>query len=1184
MYRVVLPVLAITVILLVLLFLMWARMEGPSPTVPDDDDEPPPDEPQPEPLGDRDSDGDGMPDWWELLWVGTDPTTGNPLLDPHDPTDIFEDPDGDGYDFDGDGRVLYSLDMVAPSHFLIPIQSDYEEVSPDRLVTTPQLYDGDEVLLRRVVVMDSGQYSQEGGAHFKRGITFVVAEDAGSPPVDWITVTCEPWSRRPAHLDVYDPNSSSEARALSTLDVHGVFRFNGVTATVVVRGEERFTNLMEYQSMYYSGPRSLPEEQRDWTHYNRTDPAAVDSDGDGMTDGWEAMYGRWEDRPDTREPGWTGIDPTCPEDSYLDPDGDLVGTRWNFVRWLWVDEDGDGVFEPPNGNSPVDPVQVGYNYHEYLRGTDPWRADTDADSYPAGADSMNDFDEVVFHGTDPLNRDSDGDGMSDGYEVWYNLDPLYHGDRNLDYDLDGLVNEEEYGLDTDPRDPDTDGDLMPDGWEAMYGLDPADHSDGDREPDGDGLLNWMEFLNGTDPLDPDTDGDHLSDYDEVVRGWYVVVDGRTLHYFTDPLDPDTDGDDDLDDEDGDGVSDPHEEVLDGIDNDGDAELLQSNGVDDDGDGVVDDGRPGIPAVGMAEGVDEEFDLNDYNEVMVYRFNATLADTDEDGLSDHQEWFTDLRPLEDGVQRTQPTRSDTDDDGLSDREEVEGEVYVYIDSKLVRRPTDPLEMDTDGDGLSDGYEVLTDFLPLTPGVVNGTDPLMADTDGDGLDDGYEFLYSDLDLDGLPTIWELDYAGDLPGAFNNRDVDRNGRLDMIDDWDGDGLVTVEEFMWRCDPWDRDTDGDGVSDGFDHMNPRRQLRALRRLPLHSDSDGDLMPDWWEALHGLDLKDPNDRWSDPDRDFLVNIDEFIYDLDPRNPDTDGDTVGDHLDHEVMGSPDCYDSDGDGIADWFERSYPGLLDHTDPADGARNDDGDNWTNYEEWSFARDPFGHVPTDPFKTDTDGDGRADDVDLFPVMVTVTQRPMNPTRGMDALNPLVLRDRWGTLQSEADMDRDGLSNYGESTWATGAVDPTDPDTDADGMPDGWEARYARIDPMTGRPNLDPLDPTDAFEDPDWDGFNYSLIRDPEGNWIITHSDRNGDGFLDPTFENETFCNLEEYLLGLDFDRDGINDDTSDPNKWDTDDDGIPDGWEVLLMDHDGDGYSTWHELVYKTDPLDPGVHPEG
>ncbi|MBN1538793.1 MAG: DUF4129 domain-containing protein [Candidatus Thermoplasmatota archaeon] len=63
----------------------------------------------------------------------------------------------------------------------------------------------------------------------------------------------------------------------------------------------------------------------------------------------------------------------------------------------------------------------------------------------------------------------------------------------------------------------------------------------------------------------------------------------------------------------------------GVDDDGDAALLQSNGIDDDHDGVIDDGAPGIPKSGWPEGVDEEdFEFDD---------QGNPIDTDGDGLID-----------------------------------------------------------------------------------------------------------------------------------------------------------------------------------------------------------------------------------------------------------------------------------------------------------------------------------------------------------------------------------------------------------------------------------------------------------------------------------------------------------------------------------------------------------------------
>jgi hypothetical protein len=384
---------------------------------------------------------------------------------------------------------------------------------------------------------------------------------------------------------------------------------------------------------------------------------------------------------------------------------------------------------------------------------------------------------------------------------------------------------------------------------------------------------------------------------------------------------------------------------------------------------------------------------------------------------------------------------------------------------------------------------------------------------------------------------------------------------------------EYMYRLDPWDPKQGRQAKEDRTDTPWP-----YLRRMPVYSDSDGDLMPDWWEILIDLDPLDPTDRWEDPDHDQLVNIDEYIFDLDPFDPDTDGDEEPDLFDHEIMSSVDSMDQDDDGIADWFERLYSGILDPTDPEDADRNGDGDNWTNYEEFIFAADPYNHAPTDPTKTSTDGDRSADDTDPFPLYIKATLRPLNPTREVQSLSPITACDAHGIPEGAGDMDRDGLNNSAEYARDVSHTDPTDPDTDGDGMPDGWEVTYAYWDLVTAKPNLCPLDPSDPYADPDWDGISYQLRRDMWGQYMINEYDINCDGSIDPVTENESFCNLEEYLYGLDLDRDGINDITPHPNYPDTDNDDIIDGWEALLNDYDGDGMSNWYELVYGLNPFDP------
>ncbi len=344
----------------------------------------------------------------------------------------------------------------------------------------------------------------------------------------------------------------------------------------------------------------------------------IDTDGDGMDDGWEKYYGVSDPAADPDLDGLSNLqefqrrtNPTkwdTDDDGYSDLDEVESGTnpldpisRPPGAPKVRIDDDNDGMddgWEKQHGVSDPaeDPDLDGLtNLDEFKKGTKPTVWDSDSDGFSDGNE--------VDAGTDPIDpksrpplppvivKDDDGDGMDDGWEKHYDVDdpaadPDMDGLNNLDdflhgtdpgawdSDGDGYSDGHEVEAGTDPIDPrsrpvtppklqkDEDGDGMDDGWESFYGVtDPA------GDPDLDGLTNLQEFQQGTYPTTWDSDGDGYSDQDEAERGTDPV--DRRSHPTGAPtlrVDEDNDG---MDDgwERMHGVDDPSEDAdLDGLSN------------------------------------------------------------------------------------------------------------------------------------------------------------------------------------------------------------------------------------------------------------------------------------------------------------------------------------------------------------------------------------------------------------------------------------------------------------------------------------------------------------------------------------------------------------------------------------------------------------------------------------------
>ncbi|MDD5327671.1 MAG: hypothetical protein PHY02_07650 [Phycisphaerae bacterium] len=568
-------------------------------------------------------------------------------------------------------------------------------------------------------------------------------------------------------------------------------------------------------------------------------------------------------------------------DGDLDDNGIVDVNDLEEFSWYWLEE----IFFPPvaEGNS----VSV-----------------TQAKSVTITLEASDEDDETLAYFT--MAYPSNGTLTLDGNTATYTSLPDYDGNDSFtffaydgkyesntatisitvlpDTDGDGLSDYDEingtYGYVTNPNDADTDSDGMPDNWEIENGLNPT-INDSSGDTDSDGLNNADEYAAGTDLWDSDSDDDGLTDGDEASYGAKPlnpdtdgdsINDGVEASWGFDPNNPDTDDD---------GVNDYVELCYNGncsdyhpypwAGHDWDDCDLNADSNDTDGDGRLD-------------GWEVEYQTIAYSRFIDPRISSDGGyDADMDQLTNAQEYNAG----------TNPTDGDTDGDGLDDEEEI----YTYF--------TNPLKIDSDDDRLVDGWHDVVPVEDYPEGVSSGkngagynghvwgeipcgTNPNNQDSDGDGMPDGWEADHWDL---SFHTYFDPDYDGGWAGYdFENYPT-------------GDGLTNLEESQLGADPWDSDTDNDGLSDG-DEVN------TYGADPLKTDSDGDGISDWnevvggtepgefdsdgdllsdsWEIGYGLNPLVMDNIYSDTDGDGLTLLKELIYSTNPTQPDTDSDGTND--------------------------------------------------------------------------------------------------------------------------------------------------------------------------------------------------------------------------------------------------------------------------------------------------------
>ena len=368
----------------------------------------------------------------------------------------------------------------------------------------------------------------------------------------------------------------------------------------------------------------------------------------------------------------------------------------------------------------------------------------------------------------------------------------------------------------------------------------------------------------------------------------------------------------------------------------------------------------------------------------------------------------------------------------------------------------------------------------------------------------------------------------------------------DTDGDGLPDVlEESQYGTLKDDPDTDNDGMSDGWEVAHGLNPLDSGEAEEAEEESGSTNQADGAEVSNESDSwPDPTQgKYGDPDNDGLTNEQEAELGTDPQRADTDNDGLNDRwesiytmnvsspdgtvtLFNPLSGNWDCSLLNGpleqtlsdilegfEGAPTWEELESP-LGRHS--CDQVLDFDDDGLLNFQEEEYG--------TNPAAKDSDNDMLPDILEVNNAnMILDFQLGSNcgepvitpPSQRLPTAAPFA--DEVSASWFLSDMDGDGYLN-GPSDW----------DTDGDGMPDGFEYCF-------------------SFKD----NHPFGVTNPQKAVSELLSPSNASDGYND--WDEDGLNNLEEYQVALKFDL--VNGLPSFTSPWteDTDQDGMPDGWEA-------------------------------
>ncbi len=354
----------------------------------------------------------------------------------------------------------------------------------------------------------------------------------------------------------------------------------------------------------------------------------------------------------------------------------------------------------------------------------------------------------------------------------------------------------------------------------------------------------------------------------------------------------------------------------------------------------------------------------------------------------------------------------------------------------------------------------------------------------------------------------------------------------DADGDGLNNADESAAGSNPYNPDSDFDGLTDAV-------ETSLTGTDPASTDSNHDGISDY-NGFYGntavdQDLVGPGETPYDFDGDGLNDP----VDPDPLSPSNDPDSDGDYV-------PDSQDTDPTNPTEWNDANHNGI---NDDAEIPNNDiDGDGISN--------DTDSH-PTDPYLSNdwnyNGGNDQNEDWDGDGVSNLQDSHPNTNCQWCDWNGNGVNDD---SESGSADSDGDGYSDnsdshsYNSSLWedwnGNGTNDSQESqNSDGDGYPDGSDS--------------------DPYNSSLWEDWNRNGSNDSQES-----QDSDGDGRNDSSDSDPQNISLWE-----DWNRNGANDssETTQPSQ-DSDGDGYPDGSDTdpsssnLWEDNNRNGYNDSNE----------------